>query len=107
MNNTLRPFHLAFPVSDIKETKKWYTQILGCSLGREAEGWVDFNFFGHQFVIHESPFEKEKKNKKYSRWSCCSYSSFWYTFRMARLGKPSEETRRSKNKLYNKTLHSI
>ena len=54
MNRTLRPFHLAFPVSDIKETKKWYTQILGCSLGREAERWVDFNFFGHQISAHLS-----------------------------------------------------
>ena len=54
MNKTLRPFHLAFPVSDIKETKEWYTKILGCSLGREAERWIDFNFFGHQISAHLS-----------------------------------------------------
>ena len=54
MNNSLRPFHLAFPVSNIKETKKWYTKILGCSVGREAERWIDFNFFGHQISAHLS-----------------------------------------------------
>ena len=54
MNNPLRPFHLAFPVSNIKETKEWYTKILGCSLGREAEKWIDFNFFGHQISAHLS-----------------------------------------------------
>ena len=54
MNSSLRPFHLAFPVSNIKETKKWYTKILGCSVGREAERWIDFNFFGHQISAHLS-----------------------------------------------------
>ena len=54
MNKTLRPFHLAFPVLDIKETKEWYTEILGCSVGREAERWIDFNFFGHQISAHLS-----------------------------------------------------
>ena len=51
-NKILRPFHLAFPVSNIKETKKWYTEILGCSIGRESEKWIDFNFFGHQISAH-------------------------------------------------------
>ena len=54
MNSSLRPFHLAFPVSNIKETKKWYTKILGCSVGRESEKWIDFNFFGHQISAHLS-----------------------------------------------------
>ena len=54
MNKPLRPFHLAFPVSNIKETKEWYTKILGCSSGREAEKWIDFNFFGHQISAHLS-----------------------------------------------------
>ena len=52
MNKSIRPFHLAFPVSDIGKTKKWYTKILGCSIGRESEKWIDFNFFGHQISAH-------------------------------------------------------
>ena len=50
----LRPFHLAFPVRSMRETKSWYTNILGCSIGRESERWIDFNFFGHQISAHLS-----------------------------------------------------
>ena len=49
-----RPFHLAFPIKNIEETKSWYTNILGCSIGRESERWIDFNFFGHQISAHLS-----------------------------------------------------
>ena len=54
MNNMLRPFHLAFPVRDINEARNWYVNILGCSVGRESEEWIDFNMFGHQIVAHLS-----------------------------------------------------
>jgi len=50
----IRPFHLAFPVRNIEEAKSWYTNILGCSVGRESERWIDFNFFGHQISAHLS-----------------------------------------------------
>jgi uncharacterized protein len=46
------PFHLAFPVNDIEKARAFYTEILGCSVGREAERWIDFNFFGHQISAH-------------------------------------------------------
>jgi hypothetical protein len=46
------PFHLAFPVKDIDATRVFYTEIIGCSVGREAERWIDFNFFGHQISAH-------------------------------------------------------
>ena len=48
-------FHLAFPVKDLEQTKTFYLNILGCSLGRESLKWVDFNLFGHQIVAHLSP----------------------------------------------------
>ena len=50
----IRPFHLAFPIKNIEEAKSWYTDILGCSVGRESERWIDFNFFGHQISAHLS-----------------------------------------------------
>ena len=50
----IRPFHLAFPIKNIEEAKSWYTNILGCSIGRESERWIDFNFFGHQISAHLS-----------------------------------------------------
>ena len=48
----IRPFHLAFPVYSLKKTIQWYTDVLGCSLGRQSTQWVDFNFFGHQISSH-------------------------------------------------------
>ena len=46
------PFHLAFPVSDLAATRAFYADLLGCALGREAERWIDFDFFGHQISAH-------------------------------------------------------
>ena len=58
MNTKSRPlFHLAFPVSDIEATRHFYIDVLGCKKGREAERWIDFNFFGHQISAHLSPQE--------------------------------------------------
>ena len=52
---SLQPFHLAFPVKDLLKTKEFYTQILGCTLGRSSDHWIDFNLFGHQVVAHLKP----------------------------------------------------
>lgn len=52
MTEKLRPFHLAFPITNIKKTIKWYTNILGCKIGRIDDRWVDFNFYGHQISAH-------------------------------------------------------
>ncbi len=52
MNTELRPFHLAIPVNDIPTNRKFYREVLGCTEGRSSDHWVDFDFFGHQLVIH-------------------------------------------------------
>lgn len=46
------PFHLAFPVRDVESTRAFYAGVLGCPVGREAERWIDFDFFGHQLSAH-------------------------------------------------------
>jgi len=46
------PFHLALPVTDLAETRRFYTETLGCATGREDARWVDLDFFGHQLVLH-------------------------------------------------------
>lgn len=48
----MRPFHLAFPVTDLAETKSFYVDILRCEVGRSSDEWIDFNMFGHQVVAH-------------------------------------------------------
>ncbi len=55
--STIPPFHLAFPVHDIAEARRFYGDLLGCPEGRSAPDWVDFNFYGHQIVAHLAPGE--------------------------------------------------
>jgi uncharacterized protein len=50
-------FHLAFPVRDIAEARRFYGELLGCPEGRSAPEWVDFDFYGHQIVAHLAPDE--------------------------------------------------
>ena len=52
---TARPFHLAFPVHDIAAARAFYRGLLGCSEGRSAETWIDFDLYGHQIVAHLAP----------------------------------------------------
>lgn len=51
----LMPFHLAIPVYDLPSCRRFYGEVLGLEEGRSDTHWVDFNFFGHQLVIHEHP----------------------------------------------------
>lgn len=46
------PFHLAFPVTGLDATRDFYVNILGCSEGRSASRWIDFDFYGHQLSAH-------------------------------------------------------
>lgn len=55
---TLRPFHLAFPVHDLAETRHFYGEVMGCEEGRSSDQWIDFDFFGHQIVTHLDPTAK-------------------------------------------------
>lgn len=49
---TIQPFHLAVFVHDLAKAREFYSGLLGCTEGRSSETWVDFNLFGHQFVVH-------------------------------------------------------
>jgi len=56
----IAPFHVAVPVHNLDECRTFYRDVLGCKEGRSAEQWVDFDFFGHQFVIHYKPKSEEE-----------------------------------------------
>ena len=60
--NKLTPFHLAIPVSNLEKSREFYRDILGCKEGRSSEHWVDFDFFGHQLVIHFKEINKDDKH---------------------------------------------
>ncbi len=55
-------FHLAIPISDVIEAKKFYCQVLGCQVGRETEKAIILNFYGHQVVAHlsDEPIKPQK-----------------------------------------------
>ena len=57
--HTLSPFHLAIPVDDLASCRTFYRDTLGLEEGRSSDHWVDFNFFGHQLVIHLDDTLKE------------------------------------------------
>ena len=54
----IRPFHLAIPVHNLAECRAFYRDLLGCVEGRSSDHWVDFDFYGHQLVIHYKPKEE-------------------------------------------------
>ncbi|HEY9675088.1 MAG TPA: VOC family protein [Waterburya sp.] len=60
MNSVL--FHLAFPVTNIEQTKTYYGTGLGCEIGRETRHAVILNLYGHQLVAHltQEPLTQQK-----------------------------------------------
>ena len=61
---SMQPFHLAFPVRDLEEARKFYAGLLGCPTGRESEEWIDFDLYGHQIVAHLAPAEAAAATNK-------------------------------------------
>ena len=55
------PFHLAFSVKNIKETRKFYVDVLGGTVTKATDHWLNVNFFGHQLSIHENPQMKSDR----------------------------------------------
>lgn len=53
--SNLRPFHLAVPVNDLVKAREFYGNFLGFEEGRSDKQWIDWNFYGHQFVTHLNP----------------------------------------------------
>lgn len=45
-------FHLAFPVDNLGEAKRFYVDGLGCTLGRESPRAITLALAGHQLVGH-------------------------------------------------------
>lgn len=48
----LTPFHVAVQVRDIAEAREFYGAGLGFAEGRSTDQWIDFDMFGHQYVVH-------------------------------------------------------
>lgn len=60
-------FHLAFPMKNIEETKRFYVEGLGCELGRESNAAVTLNFAGNQIVAQKTTAPLDKPKSIYPR----------------------------------------
>ena len=49
------PFHLSFAVSNLADTRSFYSGVLGCQEGKSTPTYVDFAFFGNQITCHLAP----------------------------------------------------
>ena len=65
MNQVL--FHLAFPVNNITKTKEFYSNGLGCKVGRESRNSVILNLYGNQIVTHVAKETLEPQKGIYPR----------------------------------------
>ena len=50
-------FHLSFPVRDLDEAVRFYTDTLGGVRGRREDGWADIALFGAQLTLQHVPDE--------------------------------------------------
>jgi extradiol dioxygenase family protein len=50
-------FHLSIPVLDLTSAKQFYVEVLGASVGRENEEWLDILLWGHQITLQRRPEE--------------------------------------------------
>tara|TARA_B100000029_G_scaffold516742_1_gene633546 strand:- start:14842 stop:15270 length:429 start_codon:yes stop_codon:yes gene_type:complete len=46
------PFHLAIPSKNLQDSLDFYKRIFPIQIGRQANEWIDLNFYGHQLVLH-------------------------------------------------------
>ena len=51
----ITPFHVAVQVRDLEEARDFYGGKLGFPEGRSSDQWIDFDMFGHQYVVHLNP----------------------------------------------------
>jgi extradiol dioxygenase family protein len=59
---SLSPFHLAFPVDDLAEARRFYGGVLACPEGRSTDQWIDFDLGGHQIVAHLAPEQAPRRS---------------------------------------------
>lgn len=45
-------FHLAIPTHDLSESRRFYEELIGFSVGRAYPNYIIYDFFGHQLVTH-------------------------------------------------------
>ena len=44
-------FHISLPCNDVKATKNFCKNVIGTTVGRFNDNWVDINLYGHQLTF--------------------------------------------------------
>ena len=44
-------FHMSLPCLSVEDTKNFYTNNIGASIGRTSENWLDINLSNHQLTF--------------------------------------------------------
>jgi extradiol dioxygenase family protein len=60
-------FHLSIPVSDLQTAKRFYVDVLGATVGREREDWLDVLLWGHQITLQQRPDDVLPPNRQGKR----------------------------------------
>ncbi|BDS15174.1 VOC family protein [Aureispira anguillae] len=63
----ITPFHVAIPVHNLEEARTFYVDVLQCKEGRSSEQWIDFDLYGHQFVVHHQPNVKPTHEQHFNQ----------------------------------------
>ena len=50
-------FHLSIPVADLEVAAKFYSAVLGATIGRANDEWLDVLLWGHQITLQKRPSE--------------------------------------------------
>jgi extradiol dioxygenase family protein len=50
-------FHLSIPTADLNESAHFYEHVLGASIGRRTDDWLDVLLWGHQLTLQRTPSE--------------------------------------------------
>ncbi len=59
------PFHLAFPIYDLEETRRFYCDVLGCLVWHKGDSWIDFNFYGHHLTAYVKLKDIERPGRNF------------------------------------------
>lgn len=61
-------FHLSIPTADLAVSAQFYEHVLGASIGRQTDEWLDVLLWGHQITLQRTPAEViplEKQGKRH------------------------------------------
>jgi hypothetical protein len=60
-------FHLSIPVASLQDAERFYTNVLGASIGRRGPDWIDALLWGHQITLQLRPDEVLPRDKQGGR----------------------------------------